>query len=419
MEQAAEINKKEELSKEAAAGADYNYCALPMAAYACRPDQSKGRIYEENESTTRTPFQRDRDRIIHASAFRRLKYKTQVFVYHEGDHYRTRLSHTLEVAQIARSIARALLVDEDLTEAIALAHDLGHTPFAHIGEDFLKECMKDYDGFEHNDQSLRVLTKLERKYPGWPGLNLSWETLEGVVKHNGPVVIKEGEKMPTTLKDVLSQTDLRIDTYASLEAQIAAIADDVAYNNHDVEDGLRAGMFRLEDLEKLKLMQPIIAKVKADWPDISEHFIIQETIREMIGTMVSDVLEETKSRLANLDPQSVEDIRMADRQMVAFSSEMYTKVEELRAFLFKRMYKHFTVNRIMIKVERIIPDLFNTFMKHYKLLPDHWQIRVEEAGGLIDNVAQARIVCDYIAGMTDRYAIREHERLFDLYWDLR
>ncbi|HPD82608.1 MAG: deoxyguanosinetriphosphate triphosphohydrolase [Alphaproteobacteria bacterium] len=398
---------------------EYNYCALPLAVYACRPDQSKGRIYEEPDSATRTPFQRDRDRIIHASAFRRLKYKTQVFVYHEGDHYRTRLSHTLEVAQIARSIARALMVDEDLTEAIALAHDLGHTPFAHIGEDFLKECMKPFDGFEHNDQSLRVLTKLERKYPGWPGLNLSWETLEGVVKHNGPVKIKAGEKMPTTLKDVQTMTDLRLDTYASVEAQVAAIADDIAYNNHDVEDGLRAGMFRLEDLEKLELMKPIIAKVKKDWPGIDEHYIIQESIREMIGAMVVDVLAETKERLAKLAPKSVEDVRKADRQMVAFSPAMYTKVEELRAFLYKRMYKHFTVNRIMIKVERIIPDLFNTFMKHYKLLPDHWQIRVEEAGGLIDNVAQARIVCDYIAGMTDRYAIREHEKLFDLYWDLR
>ena len=398
---------------------EVNYCALPLVSYACRPDQSKGRIYEEPDSATRTPFQRDRDRIIHSSAFRRLKYKTQVFVYHEGDHYRTRLSHTLEVAQIARSIARALMVDEDLTEAVALAHDLGHTPFAHIGEEFLQECMKPYDGFEHNDQSLRVLTKLERKYPGWPGLNLSWETLEGVVKHNGPVVIKPGAKMPTTLKDIQTLTDLRIDTYASLEAQIAAIADDVAYNNHDVEDGLRAGMFRLEDLEKLELMKPIIAKVKLDWPEISEHYIIQETIREMIGAMVNDVLAETKGRLDTLAPKNVEDIRKADRQMVAFSPDMFTMVEELRSFLYKRMYKHYTVNRIWIKVERIIPDLFNTFMKHYKLLPDHWQIRVEEAGGLIDNVAQARIVCDYIAGMTDRYAIREHEKLFDLYWDLR
>lgn len=397
----------------------YNYCALPLAVYACRPDQSKGRIYEENESATRTPFQRDRDRIIHASAFRRLKYKTQVFVYHEGDHYRTRLSHTLEVAQIARSLARALMVNEDLAEAVALAHDLGHTPFAHIGEEFLKQCMEPYDGFEHNDQSLRILTKLERKYPGWQGLNMTWETLEGVVKHNGPVVLKEGEKLPTTLKDVQTHFDLRLETYASIEAQVAAIADDIAYNNHDVEDGLRAGMFTLHDLEELELMKPIIAQIKQDWPGIEEHYIIQETIREMIGAMVNDVLAETQERLKALSPEGPEDIRMADRQMVAFSPDMFRQVEELRAFLHKRMYRHYTVNRIWLKVERIIPDLFNVFMKHYKLLPDHWQQRVEEAGGLIDNIAQARIVCDYIAGMTDRYAIREHERLFDLYWDLR
>ena len=410
-----DINNDNQESEEPA----YNYCALPLACYACRPDQSQGRIHEEPESSARTCFQRDRDRIIHASAFRRLKYKTQVFVYHEGDHYRTRLSHTLEVSQIARSIARALMVNEDLAEGVALAHDLGHTPFAHIGEEYLAECMKPYDGFEHNDQSLRVVTKLERKYPGWAGLNLTWEMLEGVVKHNGPVKIKEGQKLPATLADIQTQTDLRLDSYASIEAQVAAIADDIAYNNHDVEDGLRAGMFQLEELEQLQLMGPLIAQVKKNWPEVSAHYIIQETIREMIGEMVNDVLVETKKRLAEVNPKDIEDVRKADRQIVAFSPDMYTKVEELRAFLHKRMYRHYTVNRIWIKVERIIPDLFNVFMKHYQLLPDHWQRRVEEAGGLIDNIAQARIVCDYIAGMTDRYAIREHEKLFDLYWDLR
>jgi dGTPase len=398
-------------------GAAYNYCALPMAAFACRPDQSRGRVYEEPESATRTPFQRDRDRIIHASAFRRLKYKTQVFVYHEGDHYRTRLSHTLEVAQIARSIARALMVNEDLAEGIALAHDLGHTPFAHIGEEFLQECMKPYDGFEHNDQSLRILTKLERKYPGWPGLNLTWETLEGVVKHNGPIIKKPDEKLPATLYDVLHEVDLEIETHAGIEAQIAAISDDIAYNNHDVEDGLRAGMFTMEELEQLTLMGPIIRQTRKNWPDVRPHYIVQETIREMIGAMVTDVLEETRKRLDEINPQSADDVRKAGKQIVAFSPQMYTMVEELRAFLLKRMYRHFSVNRIWIKVEKLIPDLFNTFMRHHKLLPDDWQIRVEDAGGLIDNVAQARIVCDYIAGMTDRYAIKEHQRLFDLYWD--
>ncbi len=411
------MNKNEKTNPQENENSAYNYCALPLASYACRPDESKGRFYEEPDSATRTPFQRDRDRIIHASAFRRLKYKTQVFVYHEGDHYRTRLTHTLEVAQIARSIARALMVNEDLAEGIALAHDLGHTPFAHIGEEFLSKCMKPYDGFEHNDQSLRIVTKLERKYPGWPGLNLTWESLEGIVKHNGPICLKEGRKLPVTLSDLSHDIDLRLDTHASLEAQVAAISDDIAYNNHDVEDGLRAGMFTLEDLEKLALLGPILKKVKSDWPDVTPHYIVQETIREMIGTMVTDVLDETKKRLSDINAHSAEDIRTAGQQTVAFSSNMYTMVEELRAFLLKRMYRHFTVNRIYNKVEKIIPEMFDTFMRHYNMLPDDWQIRVEQAGGLIDNVAQARIVCDYIAGMTDRYAIKEYDRLFNLNWD--
>ncbi len=413
MSNAANDDSKEAEGQDQSA---YNYCAMPLAAWACRPDESLGRIYEEPESATRTPFQRDRDRIIHASAFRRLKAKTQVFVSHEGDHFRTRLTHTLEVAQITRSLARALMVNEDLAEAIALSHDLGHTPFAHIGEDYLAECMKPYGGFEHNDQSLRIVTQLERKYPGWPGLNLTWETLEGIVKHNGPI---EKDELPTTLREILHQSDLRIKTHASLEAQIAAISDDIAYNNHDVEDGLRAGMFDLDDLSQLELLGPIIRQAKQDWPDVGEHYILQETVREMIGAMVTDVLEETRARLNDLKPKSAEDIRMAGRQMVAFSDEMSRNVEELRAFLYKKMYRHYTVNRIWLKVEKIIPELFEAFMKNHQMLPDHWQRRVEEAGGLIDDIKQARIVCDYIAGMTDRYAMREHERMFDLYWDLR
>lgn len=391
----------------------YNYCALPLAVYACRPDQSKGRIYAEEESTTRTPFQRDRDRIIHSSAFRRLKYKTQVFVYHEGDHYRTRLSHTLEVSQIARSLARSLMVNEDLAEGIALAHDLGHTPFAHTGEEVLEKCMEPYGGFEHNDQSLRVLTKLERKYHRWQGLNLTWETLEGVVKHNGPVT----GPLPVTLAALQTETDLRLGTYASVEAQCAAISDDIAYNNHDVEDGLRAGMFSLKDLEGVTLLREVIARVRKSYPDIAEHYLIQESIREMIGGMVVDVLAESTKRIRDLNPQGPDDIRNAGRQVVAFSPEMFDKVEELRDFLWNRMYRHYTVMRVRLKVERIVAELFDAFMARHGLLPEHWQKRVEEAGGLLDDTKRARIVCDYIAGMTDRYAIREHERLFDLYWD--
>ncbi len=394
---------------------DYNYCALPLAPYACRPDQTRGRIYDEPSSAHRTDFQRDRDRIIHASAFRRLKYKTQVFVYHEGDHYRTRLTHTLEVAQITRSLARALMVNEDLAEGIALAHDLGHTPFAHIGEEYLQKCMKDYGGFDHNDQSLRVLTTLERKYPKWNGLNLTWETLEGVVKHNGPMT----EKPHIAVAELQEQVDLELDSYASLEAQVAALSDDIAYNNHDVEDGLRAGLFTLEELEELSLLRGVLDSVRDAHPDLSERYLVQEMVRNMIGAMVEDVLQQTQVNLSEVKPKSPQDVRQAGRQLVTFSDSMRQDVDELRSFLYERMYRHYTIVRIWIKVERIVTELFEAFHKNHYLLPDNWQRRVEEGGGLTDERKRARIVADYIAGMTDRYAIREHERLFDLYWDLR
>ena len=393
----------------------YNYCALPLAAYACRPDQSLGRIFDEPESETRTPFQRDRDRIIHASAFRRLKYKTQVFVYHEGDHYRTRLTHTLEVSQIARSLARALFVNEDLAEAVALAHDLGHPPFAHVGEDALKVCNEKFGSFDHNDQSLRVLTVLERKYPEWNGLNLTWETLEGVVKHNGPYT----GKITDTLQLVQNKTDLRLESYASVEAQAAAIADDIAYNNHDVEDGLRAHFFTLKELEDVTLLRESLHKAQQKWPDIPQKILIQEIIRDMIGGMVRDVLKESQKRLKDLNPSSIEDIRNASQQMVAFSEPMYQKVEELRKFLWERMYTHYTVMRMRKKVTRIVSDLYAAFMDEPAMFPENWQERLKEAGDPNDLNIRSRIVVDYIAGMTDRYAIKEHERMFDLIWDLR
>jgi dGTPase len=395
----------------------YNYCALPLAPFACRPDQTLGRVYEEPESAHRTPFQRDRDRIIHASAFRRLKYKTQVFVHHEGDHYRTRLSHTLEVAQITRSIARALMVNEDLAEAIALAHDLGHTPFAHIGEEYLNAVMHPYGGFDHNDQSLRVLTTLERKYPQWNGLNLTWETLEGVAKHNGPV---PKNKRHIAIKELQKEIDLRLDTYASLEAQVAALSDDIAYNNHDVEDGLRAGMFDLNELSDLALLGRALEKTHDRYgDDLSHRHIVQSMIREMIGMMVEDVLSQTKDNLKTLEPQTADEIRDAGRPMVEFSPAMRDQVNELRGFLFERMYHHFTIKRIWHKVDRIVTDLFTAFTQNYELLPENWQRRVIEADGIKHTKIRARIVADYIAGMTDRYAVREHERLFDLYSDMR
>ena len=399
----------------------YNYCAMPLAVYACRPDQSQGRLFDEAESKYRNPFQRDRDRIIHSSAFRRLKYKTQVFVYHEGDHYRTRLTHTIEVAQIARTIARALLVNEDLAEAVALSHDLGHTPFAHMGEEALQKCMDALGGFDHNDQSLRILVALENKYPRFKGLNLTWETLEGVAKHNGPRLRKKQSPdlsvLPATLFDMTKKTDLLLDKFASVEAQVAGLADDIAYNNHDVEDGLRAGFFTLDDLAQIKFIGDILANVKETYPGITHHLLVSEMIRDMIGAMVTDVLEETRMRLKGMT--SPDDVRNAGRATVAFSEKMFNEVEELRAFLYARMYRHYSLQRIWAKVERIIPDLFGVFMNRHTLMPDHWQKRVEEAGGLTNDKARARIVSDYIAGMTDRYAIREHERLFDLYWDIK
>ena len=406
------------MSNTAKSQPSYNYCALPLAAYACVPEQSRGRVHEESESKNRTAFQRDRDRIIHASAFRRLKYKTQVFVYDEGDHYRTRLTHTLEVAQITRSIARALMVNEDLAEGIALAHDLGHTPFAHIGEEYLAKCMEPYGGFEHNDQSLRVLTTLERKYPRWAGLNLTWETLEGVVKHNGPVDLVEGDGK-IGIRELQDKMDLELDGYASVEAQVAALSDDVAYNNHDVEDGLRAHLFTLKDLEEIPLLGGVMKAVRDEHGDLEHRYLVQEMIREMIGVMVEDVLAETEKRLKETGAGSADDIRAAGRQMVAFSDAMRKQVDELRGFLFERMYRHYTINRIHLKVEKIVTDLFTAFTKNYSVLPDNWQKRVKEAGGAEDEQVRARIVADYVAGMTDRYAIREHERLFDLYWDLK
>ena len=401
----------------------YNYCALPLAVYASRPDLSRGRIVMEEESKHRTAFQRDRDRIIHTSAFRRLKYKTQVFVYHEGDHYRTRLSHTIEVAQIARTLARALMVNEDLAEAVALAHDLGHTPFAHMGEDVLKICMTDLGGFFHNDQSLRILTTLEQKYPLWTGLNLTWETLEGVAKHNGPVLKKNEkltrENLPVALFELSQKMDMELDKYASLEAQCAAIADDIAYNNHDVEDGLRAGFFTLDEIEALELFKKPLADIRKSYPNITPSVLVAEMIRDMIGMMVVDVLDTSMDNIKRLNPQSSKDVSHAGQQIVLFSSEMDRKMVELRKFLFERMYRHYTVERISLKVKRILPDLFHAFLNQYRLLPDHWQKRLEIAGGVDDKMIRARVVCDYVAGMTDRFAIREHERMFDLYWDLK
>ncbi len=386
----------------------YNYCALPLAAYACRPDMSKGRIYDENESEHRTCFQRDRDRVIHSSAFRRLKDKTQVFVYDEGDHFRTRLTHTLEVSQVTRSLARSLFANEDLAETIALAHDLGHTPFAHIGEEALHDCMKPYGGFDHNDQSLRILVLLEKRYPEWDGFNLTWETLEGVAKHNGPLPLQKRSNLSDTLKLLQSQTDLRLNTYASVEAQVAAISDDIAYNNHDVEDGLRAEMFTLEDLKEVPLLEKHISATEQKYSNLSPKMKSQEVIRRTISDMISDVLATSKTNLATLPEQSPEAVRTAGKQMVAFSRKMETDVNILRKFLYERMYKHDRLKQLSDEVKPILTDLFNAYMNDTTQLPEKWQGHLPSE----DKTKKAKHICDYIAGMTDRFAMVEHERLF-------
>jgi len=395
---------------------DYNYCALPLAAYACRPDMSKGRLFPEADSAVRTVFQRDRDRIIHSSAFRRLKHKTQVFVSHEGDHFRTRLTHTLEVAQIARTLARALMVNEDLAEAVALAHDLGHPPFAHMGEDKLIECMKDYGGFEHNDQSLRIVTALEERYPEWNGLNLTWETLEGIVKHNGPMAA--GKTLPHTLALVQKKQDLRLDTWPSVEAQVAGIADDIAYNSHDIEDGLFEGLFTLDDIAaSVPLFAIILNDRRTRWPDLSGARRIHDVVREVYGKLVMDVLEESRARLKALNPRSPDDVRAAKASVVAFSNTMAEHVKALRAFLMPRMYHHYTVRRMRAKAGRILGDLFQQFMEDPLALPVEWQARLPKTN--TDTTQIARVVADYISGMTDRMAIVEHERIFGLYDTLK
>jgi dGTPase len=378
-----------------------------LAAYACRPEESRGRLHPEPESPSRSVFQRDRDRIIHSSAFRRLQYKTQVFVYHEGDHYRTRLTHSLEVAQIARSIARRLGLNEDLAEALSLAHDLGHTPFGHAGEEALNEVMGGFGGFRHNDQTLRVLTKLEHRYAGFDGLNLTWETLEGIAKHNGPL---RGELTPT-LTDYVAQHDLELGTWPSAEAQVAALADDIAYDNHDTDDGLRAELFPILDLTQVPLLGPIFAEVDRMYPGVDDSRLIHEAIRRLIDRMVGDVVEESQRRIAALKAQSPADIRRHSSAVIAFSAAMREQERGLRRFLFERMYRHYRVNRMASKARRIVQELFRLLLAEPQCLPTEWQNQASGSG----TRETARVVADYIAGMTDRFALDEHYRLFDRY----
>lgn len=353
---------------------------------------------------------RDRDRIIHCGAFRRMKHKTQVFVYHEGDYYRTRLTHSLEVAQIARSISRVLRLDEDLAEALALAHDLGHAPFGHAGEDALAAAMQPFGGFDHNAHSLRLVTKLEERYAAFDGLNLTWETLEGIVKHNGPLIgpLSKGEALPQAMAEFNAAFDLRLDTFASAEAQVAALADDIAYNNHDIDDGLRAGLFTIDQLRELPLVGRIFGDVMERHPGLEHSRLVNECVRRLITVMVDDALRETLRRVNALKVRSAEEVRICGQAIVAFSEEMRANDRAVKAFLFKNMYRHFKVNRMLSKAKRVIADLFGLLLAEPGVLPPRWAQLCDVPG----STRTARVVSDYIAGMTDRFALQEHRRLF-------
>ena len=389
-----------------------------LAPFACQPEDSRGRLHKEVTSTFRSPFQRDRDRIIHSSAFRRLKHKTQVFVEHEGDYYRTRLTHTIEVAQVARTIAGALGLNVELAEAVALAHDLGHPPFGHTGEDALAELMAPYGGFDHNAQALRIVTRLERHYADFDGLNLTWETLEGIAKHNGPVLgpnasgshaAVDADHMPYALAEVNAGYDLELETFASAEAQVAAVADDVAYNHHDLHDGLRAGLFTEADLMELPVTGPCFAEVDALYPGLDATRRRHEALRRVFGVMVEDVIAVAQNRLTAAKPQSAQDIRQMDGPIIRFSKPLFQNLKAIKSFLFVRMYRAPTVIVERQRVTAVVNDLFPLFLDDPALLPDDWRADVAEVR---NKTELARVVLDYVAGMTDRFALQEHDRLF-------
>jgi len=397
--------------------------AAPRAPYGCDPESSRGRLVSEPPSRTRSPFRRDCDRVIHSSAFRRLKHKTQVFVFHEGDHYRTRLTHSLEVAQIARALARQLGLDEDLTETLALAHDLGHPPFGHAGERALDKCLKNHGGFDHNAQALRVVTSLEHRYPEFDGLNLTWESLEGIVKHNGPLTERSGAPgepyrergLPVGIAEFNKKFDLELWSFASLEAQAAAFADDIAYDAHDIDDGLRAGLFSVDDLKVMPLTASIIAEIDRHYPGLDNARRGAELVRELISYMIGAVMAETGRRLADARPQSAHDVRNHHRPLVAFPADVAAEEAAIKAFLKQHMYRHSRVMRVMGEAEGILFDLFARYQASPGDLPPEWVEGTErESEG-----ERARRIGNFIAGMTDRFALMEHQRLFDSTPDLR
>jgi len=398
--------------------------AAPRSAYACDPDRSRGRLFAEPPSRTRSPFRRDCDRVIHSTAFRRLKYKTQVFVFHEGDHYRTRLTHSLEVAQIARALARQLGLDEDLTETLALAHDLGHPPFGHAGERALDACLQAHGGFDHNAQSLRVVTSLEHRYPGFDGLNLTWESLEGIVKHNGPLTERSGTAVgryrghgiPSGISEYTGTYDLELWSFASLEAQVAAIADDIAYDAHDIDDGLRAGLFGIDDLKVMPLTAEMIADIARHYPGLDDIRRGAELVRELISYLIGAVVLEAGRRLELAQPKSVDDVRNHGEVLIAFPAAAAQAEAEIKAFLKQRMYRHPRVMRVMGEAEQILFELFARYQTKPADLPAEW---LPHGGESETETERARRIGNFIAGMTDRFALTEHQRLFDSTPDLR
>jgi dGTPase len=385
------------------------------APYAVDPRTSRGRLIPESPSPTRTEFQRDRDRIIHSTAFRRLAHKTQVFLYHEGDHFRSRLTHTIEVAQIARSLARALGLDEDLAEALALAHDLGHTPFGHTGEDALDDCMCNYGGFDHNAQALRIVTRLERRYAGFDGLNLTWETLEGLVKHNGPMLSKDGlpigryrdRGIPGAILEYDAREKLDLSSFASGEAQVAAIADDIAYDAHDIDDGARSGLLDMRTLHEVDFLATILDDIHDKAPALATPRLVHEILRRIITRFVEDVIEESRRRLAALAPRSADDIRSASAAVAGFSATIEAADCGIKQVLMRCVYRDPKVVRMRAEADRILRDLFTRFFEAPELMPAEWGEDLDGA----DEARRARRVADYIAGMTDRYATAEHARL--------
>ena len=377
---------------------------IKKAIFSTSFENSKGRLHNENESQNRNPFQRDRDRVIHSDSFRLLKHKTQVFLAHTEDYYRTRLTHSLEVSQISRAVSRRLGLDEDLAEVLALSHDLGHPPFAHSGEEILNRCMKDYDGFDHNAQTLRILTSLEERYPLFEGLNLTWETLEGVVKHNGPLLNPH-----IVIKEYNNIHDLELDTFPGLEAQIASLSDDIAYNNHDIDDGFRAGLISLNDLKKIDLFAEIIKEINIEFKNIDDYMIVKELIRRLIGLMVNDLISNTKKNIDKIKPNNSEQIRSQKSLVASFSDFFISQDNQIRKFLRTRVYEHSSIENERVRSMRIIEDIFSKLIKDIDLLP----IKLRKKCDTPYSKISARVICDYIASMTDRSVVENHARLYD------